>query len=221
MELGADPTVSANARVCPAGSYCAGGSAQPVECSRGEYSSAGSAKCSSCDPGTFASEMGQARCSECTSGRFPALTNSATAGVATTGAKYCVACPAGSRCDGETKTACGEGWYQSGTEQSACSECNTLGHYTADGNKSPVSAGATQCVPCTKGYACPDVTTRTKCPVGTFPAASAESSAAVVTSGATHCAPCPDGHGCDGETKKLCDAGWYVTSGQCKQCPYG
>ena len=47
---------------CPAGSYCSGGTAQPIPCATGSYSGEGASSCTACQNGTTTSGTGQTSC---------------------------------------------------------------------------------------------------------------------------------------------------------------
>lgn len=102
---------------CWAGFYCPGGDVTPtLVCPTGSFCAAGVADPVMCEPGTYQDEVGQASCKECPSGYY-CVSNTTTP----------VPCPAGHYCTNGTKYAtefpCPSGTFSNRTHLAASSEC--------------------------------------------------------------------------------------------------
>ena len=158
---------------CPANTYCQGGVVTP--CPQFSVSPAGS------------SNLGQCVCQP-----NSALTNGVcmcNTGYVLDASSKCTLCPANAFCpDQNTIRNCTNN-AMSSPGQSAPSGCNMCpaGYIQNSVSNSPIS-----CRPCTTGYACPSITTETRCLAGTY-----------APSLATACAQCP-GNTYSGDAATVC-----------------
>jgi len=202
----------ADKRPCTAGTYCPGGTANPVTCAPGNY----------CDVPQLAAQK------PCPGGRYGAtsgLTVSTCTGPCDAGyicppgsvVSYAIACPVGTYCEAGSATAkvCPAGYYceYTSTSPTAC----PIGTYNTATGKGAV----TDCLPCPPGKECGVATANegTPCPIGSY------------CPGGGTTRPCIPGSYCDDTSlrePKLCPAGTYGASTvgsrlitDCKACGPG
>ena len=142
---------------CPAGSYCTGGTAQPIQCSAGTYSAAGARECSQCNGSNQYSRAGATSCSTCSEGYSPNSGHTACYRTSCPAGQYldsahstgCSQCPAGSYCTGGSAqpVKCGAGTHSAAgsTSPSDCKLTCAAGKYYA---------GQNNCETCPANYYC-------------------------------------------------------------------
>lgn len=229
---------------CPAGSYCDGGVAQPVQCLANTYSEAGSGGCMDCPSGTKSNAGAQSE-SQC-------IPITCDAGEFLDGDE-CVLCPVGSYCTGGvTKSVvCPIGKYAA-VGASECTSCPKDMTTSAEGAGAKSECVRTRCdeptyyldggacYKCPAGYECNGTASMTRCSANTY-----------APSGSGVCKPCDTGmtseagaaicHGSDGNSNVVgnnngdtggtgasasnkCTSGYYSDSslsGGCGICPRG
>jgi hypothetical protein len=207
---------------CPPGTYCPGGTTEPIYCPAGKYQGLeGQAVCIPCLAGTFSSETGSTFCTSCPAGKFQDLE----------GQDHCLSCPTGTYSDvtGSTVcTSCPAGQYQGLEGQDHCLSCPAGSYSDVTGSVVCTSCPAGQyqglegqdhCLSCPAGsYS--DVTGSvvcTSCPAGQYQG----------QVGQDHCESCPAGTYSDVTGSVVCTscpAGQYqgqVGQDHCESCPAG
>ena len=190
---------------CPPGTYCPGGTTEPIYCPAGKYQGLeGQAVCIPCLAGTFSSETGSTFCTSCPAGKFQDLE----------GQDHCLSCPTGTYSDvtGSTVcTSCPAGKYQGLEGQDHCLSCPA-------GSYSDVT-GSVVCKSCPAGQYQGQVGQDhcESCPAGTY---------SDVT-GSIVCTSCPAGQyqGLEGQDHcETCGPGTYSNATgavACTNCPPG
>ena len=217
---------------CPAGAYCANGLNET--CGPGFWSVAGASACTACVAGKYSTTIGATSSAVCVSCAAGAYCPGGAAVPCTTGDIYC---PSASMTAPIQCTVCTPGQYVtkqcSAFLNSACAACQQYTFSLVNGAASCTSmntcaigtyftSSSQGCLPCSAGFYCPDVVTKTACDAGY--ACPAGSSEPVACTGNNYCvagtnAPVP----CT-----TCGAGTYETAActifsntVCVSCPTG
>ena len=144
--------------LCPKGTFCSVGSAEPTPCLPGSFNQHTNATtCSLCAAGTYQSDRSATACSTCVLGHYcaqgavkPVPCASGTFGGSTglESAGQCEPCPQGHYCGlGSVQPqGCDTGSFSDSPGQALCTPCKA-GYYQN-------STSATSCYPCAKGHWC-------------------------------------------------------------------
>ncbi|KAM9734328.1 uncharacterized protein ACNS7B_016072 [Menidia menidia] len=204
---GAKPVDGETGNICPPGTYCAEGSAEPELCPAGTFSPVygltNETGCQPCTAGSYCREAGlRAPTGPCSQGYWcPPGQTVATA----------LPCPIGHFCSegSSAPEPCPSGTSQNRDKQSSCTVCEA-GYY-CDARLRPVNASIRR--PCPKGHYCPAGTglpNEHPCPIGSFNPREG-------TDSPEGCIPCNAGHYCPyiglSEPAGPCHAGFLCRMG--------
>jgi len=207
-------TANAVNHICPAGSFCPSGSAQPTHCPPGKWSNSSmdvdGSKCRSCTKGHYCGSSGLgAPTGKCSAGYYCTGNSTTPTPSGGVGGDICQAgnyCPEGSW----EMIPCDSGNYTNVTGSSACSIC-------PPGFFCPQSAS--QPHECPKGHYCPigtRVYNENPCGPGKF-------NPVLGRDGPEDCIDCPAGMYCEtpglGNATGPCEAGYYCTGGSAFKNP--
>jgi len=203
----AGSTNATNARICPAGWSCAGGSNVPSACPQGKYSYAGSSTCTNCAcaPGNYCSE----------GSTLPSGYTCPQGYYCTGGTAYvvsCSSCANGRYCpQGSSSALCdlvAEGSY---VVYGAKYSCNSFyGEYCPEGSYSNVYSSGGPLIDCPAGY----------CECGTQPSRVSFGSLSPPPPTHTHTLPDSFSSDCTGAIHYPCGVGYYseVRNTACSAC---
>ncbi|MBE6456492.1 MAG: hypothetical protein E7008_00920 [Alphaproteobacteria bacterium] len=222
------PAVGNACTICPAGSYCTGGTANKVACARGSYTNAtGKSACTACSAGTTTSGTGQTSCNATCSNNNSYDNSWATPSwSANTVTNLCKIsnCKAGSKYSSTaytyytgTCTACGSGTYMASSAHTntSCTSCTTTSGWTTTTN----STGSTAYT------ACYQTQTPANCASGTIKRTASSISGTTITYGTasvTSALSSSPGYYVNGTSCKVCANGKFYGGGtatSCTSCP--
>ena len=222
------PAVGNSCTICPAGSYCTGGTANKVACARGSYTNAtGKSACTACSAGTTTSGTGQTSCNAtCTNNNSYDNSWATPSWSANTVTNLCKIsnCKAGSKYSSTAYTyytgtcsACGSGTYMASSAHTntSCTSCTTTSGWTTTTS----STGSTAYT------ACYQTQTPANCASGTIKRTASSISGTTITYGTasvTSALSSSPGYYVNGTSCTVCANGKFYGGGtatSCTSCP--
>ncbi|CAG6003426.1 unnamed protein product, partial [Menidia menidia] len=230
---GAKPVDGETGNICPPGTYCAEGSAEPELCPAGTFSPVygltNETGCQPCTAGSYCREAGLRAPTGPCSQEGSSAPEPCPSGTSQNRDKQssCTVCEAGYYCDARLRPVnasirrpCPKGHYcPAGTGLPNEHPCPIGSFNPGEGTDSPEG-----CIPCNAGHYCPYIgmsepagtTAPEVCPKGSWSNSSGLQSR-------EHCTPCPGGYYCDsvGLTKPngICNKGYYCLEGAVTSTP--